>query len=392
MALRLGDYAIRGEIRNTNRNSVCGYIEVLEQSDGDGESGGSSESRRPAALYLSLTGNLEGNLEGKAFRFLVREEDRPNPPAAFEPDAGIGWQQIGAMGQSSYRMVRIPLVPVEELYQARRRGEEPPEERKPSLYLEWYSQNGRVVLELINPVLEFEGEYSALADPEPDPVPFHDESGLPQILMLQQTDDGDFEETDISAEIAAEDAAEDDADEFDLFPEGLEDQIRSSACGTDDFCPDTDEAGAGEFEDDAAKSPTLRDWEDVIPGIDPETKAMYEQWDEVLHGTKDEPLTWLFEAPLYLPRPADVVDEEHAWVVLRSLLTAMARRGVAFDMCCHFTAMQAYRLLVDELLPDAGVHPNLVASGFIRHYSSWESCPECVAELEAECRANHPDE
>ncbi len=78
---------------------------------------------------------------------------------------------------------------------------------------------------------------------------------------------------------------------------------------------------------------------------------MYEEWDEVIYGTKDEPLTWLFEEPLCLPKPDDVGDETHAWQVLSALLTAMALRGVAFDMCPHFTAMQAYRLLINELLP-----------------------------------------
>ncbi|MCA9012646.1 MAG: hypothetical protein KDB01_23000 [Planctomycetaceae bacterium] len=69
--------------------------------------------------------------------------------------------------------------------------------------------------------------------------------------------------------------------------------------------------------------------------------------------------------------------------MLSALLTAMALRGVAFDMCPHFTAMQAYRLLINDLLPKAGAHPNLAATGFVKHYCSWEYCEECDAEFEA---------
>jgi hypothetical protein len=127
---------------------------------------------------------------------------------------------------------------------------------------------------------------------------------------------------------------------------------------------------------------TPRDWSEVIPGIDPATKAMYEEWDEVIYGTKDEPLTWLFEEPLCLPKPNALRDEAHAWQVLSSLLAAMALRGVAFDMCPHFTAERAYELLIDELLPRAGVHPNLAATGFVKHYCSWEYCEECDAEFD----------
>jgi hypothetical protein len=53
-------------------------------------------------------------------------------------------------------------------------------------------------------------------------------------------------------------------------------------------------------------------------------------------------------------------------------------------MCTQFTAIQAYRLLTEELLPEAEVHPNLVATGGVQHYGSWESCKECQAEFDEE--------
>ena len=109
---------------------------------------------------------------------------------------------------------------------------------------------------------------------------------------------------------------------------------------------------------------------------------MYEEWDEVTHGTKDEPLTWLFEGPLCLPKPDGIADETEAWIALNSLLAAMALRGVAFHMCEHYTAMRAYRLLIEELLPEAHVHPELLRIGFTQNYSSYEFCDACDEEMD----------
>ena len=375
MAWRIEEFVVRGEIRNGDRNTVSGWLEVLRT-----EKTGDTETVQPTLVLLSLTGNLTGELEGRTFRFEVREKDRPQPRPAI--DHSFHLQQVGAMGDDLYRMVRVPLVPVEEFIEARRRGETPPEEQRASIYLEWYSQNGRVVLELLDPKIEWEGEYCDLADPEPDEVPSQEDMGPPEITTFIRHDDGTFEIMDEPGD--AEDS-EDDADPFALFPRNLDEQIRESAgengLNKEDRLSDIDDASWVDRDAEGAGSrPRPRNWEEVIPGIDPETKAMYEEWDEVIYGTKDEPLTWLFEEPLCLPKPDDVQDETHAWQVLSSLLTAMALRGVAFDMCPHFTAMQAYRLLIDDLLPRAGAHPNLAATGFVKHYCSSEHCLDCGAE------------
>ena len=347
MARRLNDFVLRGEIRNSSRNSVSGSLEVMRT-----EKNGDTETVVQSLVVLSLTGNLAGELEGMTFRFEVRKQDLPQPRPVLEP--GFQTQQIGAMGDSVFRMVRLPLVSMEEFVEAGRRGETPPEEQRASIYLEWYSQNGRVVLELLDPKIEFEGNYCDLADPEPEAVPSPEDVGPPGITTIIRHEDGTF---DVAPESGDASEPADDADPFSLFPEDMDEQIRRSASGTID-----------------EPSPLPRDWDEVIPGIAPQTKAMFEEWDEVIYGTKDEPLTWLFEEPLCLPRPDDLRDEAHAWQVLSSLLTAMALRGVAFDMCPHFTAMRAYRLLIEDLLPRAGVHPNLAATGFVKHYCSWEHC------------------
>ena len=387
MAWRLNDFVVRGEIRNGARNSVSGWLEVLRK-----EKHGGTETIEPSLVMLAFTGNLSGELEGRTFRFEVKERDLPQPRPVLEKP--FRSDQVGAMGDCVYRMVRVPLIPLDEFLEARERGETPPEEQRRSVYLEWYSQDGRVVLELLDPKIEFEGDYRDLADPEPEPVPSPEDVGPPEITTVIRNDDRTFDVTRESGDLSE---TTDDADPFALFPPNLEDQIRLSASdpdlgsGSSDYSELVEYPWPDESSENEQTSATTRSWDEVIPGIDPETKAMYEQWDEVVHGTKDEPLTWLFEEPLCLPKPDDVRDEQHAWEVLLSLLTAMALRGVAFDMCPHFTALQAYRLLIEDLLPEAGVHPQLVSTGFVQHYSSWESCPVCEAEFEEDYRKRNPE-
>ena len=395
MAQRLEEFVLRGEIRNGSRNSVSGWLEVLRAESYEGK-----ETVEPALIMLSFTGNLGGELEGLTFRFEVRECDLPNPRPVLE--AAFQSQQIGAMGDSVFRMVRVPLVPIDEFLEACRRGETPPEEQRASIYLEWHSQNGRVVLELLDPKLEFEGEYKELGDPEPEALPSSDDFSPPEITTIIRNTDGTFDLIDDNGDANEPLEADDDSDPFSLFPKNLEQQIHESASDAIDvdsilsFDNDAadDDSEAADDDDIGPDSmlsldsqshpsaPIPRDWSEVIPGIDPATKAMYEEWDEVIYGTKDEPLTWLFEEPLCLPKPNALRDEEHAWQVLSSLLAAMALQGVAFDMCPHYTAMRAYELLIDDLLPRAGVHPNLAATGFVKHYCSWEFCQECDAEFE----------
>lgn len=385
MACRIHEYVLRGEIRAATRNCVSGWLEVLRTQTARDK----SVSVQPSTVVLSFTGNVNGELAGRNFRFEVRPENLPAPRPVL--DESFATQQIGVVGDMQYRIVRVPLVPIPEFIAARERGESPPEEQQPSLYLEWYSQNGRVVLDLVNPIIEFEGSDQHLADPQPEPLPesFPD---VPGITMIEQQADGSYRDVDLS-----DLDADDDDDPYQLFDDDLESQLQSSldADLPEDGAQSVDvliEESVADDMDPWQPPPEPRDWAEVIPGIDPETKAMYEQWDEVIYGTKIVPLTWLFESPLQLPRPADVRDEEHAWQALHQLLMAMAQRGVAFDMCRHFTAQQAYSLLIDELLPEAGVHPDLVATGFIQHFSSSERCPLCEAEFDEEWKRTHPAE
>ena len=74
------------------------------------------------------------------------------------------------------------------------------------------------------------------------------------------------------------------------------------------------------------------------------------------------------------------------------LLTRLALHGVALDMCEHYTALDSYRLLIEEILPEAQIHPQLCSTGFIQHYATWEHCAVCAAEFDAEYERRNEDD
>jgi len=371
MAHRLDTYVIQGEISNLCKNSITGRLEVLRAQTVNGRT-----VIRPALLLLSLTGYLSAGLTGQRFRFSLRQ---PLASCVKPLPDFFHSEQIGVISDSLLRMIDLPTDEKSEGPQDNPGSTSEPSgcQQRASVYLQWHSQNGTVALELLDSLIQFErienlpfgpadaGESDAVAA-----TPFS-----PAVSSFLNSDDTCFEIVADNfagtGESAADHVAERDIDDhFQLFHPDLDEQIRQSATEHSEPAPLT--------------SPfARRRWEEIIPGIDPETKRLYETWDEVLGGEKDEPLTLLFDEPLCLPTPASLQHETQAWQVLTQLLQAMALRGVAFDMCHHISAKEAYRLLIEELLPEAGVHPGLVDTGFICHFGTAEFCPHCQAEFES---------
>ena len=92
----------------------------------------------------------------------------------------------------------------------------------------------------------------------------------------------------------------------------------------------------------------------------------------------------MFDPPISLKQPDRITDEAEAAALLTVLLARLALHGVALDMCEHYTALEAYRLLIEVILPEAEIHPQLRSTGFIQHYATWEYCAACTAEFDAE--------
>jgi len=284
-------------------------------------------------IRLELAGNPSGELAGRRLKF--ETEDRPSADEAYRAAADeLQFQQIGVVAAMDLRTV----------------------EGRSCLHLEWFSQDGHIIAEIFDPVISDEAEPSA-ASVEPDE---NDESNMP--LVDDEADDP-----------------------YQLFPADLDAQLQQSM-------PEADE-------DDQPDDPTnivsegtgSRSWDEVIPGIDPETKRMYEEWDQIFDGVKDEPLSTLFDPPITLKSAGDIANEAEAEEALRTLLARLALHCVAIDICEHFEPLQTYRWLLEEILPEAQIYPRLGKTGFISHYSTFESCEKCEAEFDARYQQENGD-
>jgi len=328
MTLHLSDYVSGGEIINTNRNSVHGFIS-LRGSD------------RP--IVLQLTGNCGDRLKGLHCRFESPSSSNPHVESELEEfleQHRLAWIQIGVPAEMSF------------------------DQQTNTLHVEWYGQNGHTVVEIADPTLDFVDEEpldtdslqdSDLPDDELDEdIPRRDQGA--QIASFERTEDPELESWDHDD---AADRQTGDDDPFDLFPKDLS-------------------AGLGE----SASS----DWKSEP---DEETLALWKEWDEVFDGTKDVPLSSLFDPPLQLP-PAESLDDTEVERLFNTILIQLAQHNVAFHMCEHFTPRMGYELLRDTILREFGTHPELPRIGYTMNFDSSEFCDECEAESERRYSQRHP--
>lgn len=313
MTLYLSEYVCGGEIINSRKNSVHGYL-AFHGCD------------RP--LILQLTGNCTGEMAGQHLRFDVR----PDPdglehlPVTEEQldELRLAWMQIGITAEMIIRKEpkRLSLV--------------------------WHSQNGRTIVELDDPLLEFvDDDEKRSQDVDDDDSMDEDSSepGTPQ-ASFERIDDVDMPEMDVTSADAEED------DPFGLFPADLTDRLWS----------------------------TENEWK---PEIDDATLEKWKEWDEVFDGTKDVPLSTLFDPPLRMPN-SDALSDDEVATLFQTILAQLALHNVAFHMCEHYTPRAAYELLRTHILPEHGAHPDLPRIGYTMNFDTSEFCPECGAEYEIE--------
>ena len=367
MAWRLENSVIRGELFNLRPNSVHGWLELRGA---------------PSLVHLGLTGNMEGELSGKRVQFeteLADEDDEKTGDGgqetlerARDPDfEAIEVQQIGPTG--TMQLVRTPASNGTRKESVR-------------LTLQWFSQNGEMRIDLFNPRLEFvmedEGEKQATDD--------EDEEDDDESVFLKDSED-EFPEF-------PDDADEDDP--YGLFPPQLEEQLEGEtkspeiAAIDENALADGNPDSAAGLDDPLGEFPfeerPKRSWDEVIPGIDEQTKRLYESWDEIFEGKKDVPLCTIFDPPLTI-YPVDKLSDAEVESAFKVILRRLAMHSVALDMCEHFTPRDAYRLLVEEILPKCPVYPGLPLTGYVQHYSTWEYCRKCDDEFEANWQAEEKD-
>ncbi|MCX7013526.1 MAG: hypothetical protein NTW86_13385 [Candidatus Sumerlaeota bacterium] len=379
MSFRFSEWVAAGELFNTKRFSTHGYL-VLRDSD------------RP--MLFELTGNCAPDLAGWHIRFETRPDPmQPAPPVqkgrkkkpAVPPELkSLAWHQIGPTGLiTAARMVKWAPCSATELYHRAKAGEMPPLEWKRCLTIEWFSQNGRICLEFVDPILEFvefhriEG-VSADHPIEPKPPEFKDEDAGLGVTLIQLDDEG---RADIHQEIlssldeAGEFMARTQDDPYDLVPDDLQRQLDAQAAQTDRAIhPSTgsgQESGShGEDEDDPSTNAGQED-NDAVRSA--------ELMDALLDSDRDQPLLLLFQKPSTLPRPDDLTEKQ-AEETIQVLLGQMAMFGVAFHICEHFTAREAYRLLVEKVLQEERFYPELRGSGWVTGFMTSEWCPHCEEE------------
>lgn len=375
MAFRFDDLVEHGEIDCTRRYAIYGWIK-LRGHDGP--------------LRLQLTGRPGADLAGRKFRFESRYQrvDSEVSPDALE---GIIWEQIGPPGDftASHR-VRVVDDPLQELMRPDEQPDVLPEiEWKRCLYLEWYSQNGRVVVQLADPLIEFfesdegPGHGNDASDATAD-IPGGagladgasgaarnttpaEEAG--EFCFEEREANADFDDEPEGASAAEGEPGAIDSDEEDpwgLFPENL---LR----GFDEQALETDRQIREEGERDEAP---------------PESDLDF--FETVIEKGVGEPLSALLGDDLPLP-PHDELNDEQVESALRLLLARLALLGVALDMCEHATPRSAYRYLVEEIIPEELGHRELLHTHWIQHFSTWEGCDECAREFEEEWKRRHPD-
>lgn len=339
MAFQLGSWIVAGELINTHRNSVHGWLEL---------------QGRDTPVLLQLTGNLSPDLAGQRIRFEARHYlDMPAPDA--EGIAHIAWQQVGPTGEmTATRRVRVSSCSPREALRHRELGEPLPLEWKPCLYLEWHSQNGPVVVELIDPIMEAIDDDSAdaledepldaldnLADEAADEPPGWEENE--ELLFGESSDE--------------EEGDDEEEDPFGLLPPGLNDELERQALQTDRAILG-EATGPGDDEEEA----------DVL--------AEMQLLDHLMEYGEEVPVGDVFDTLVQLPK-ADALTEGEAETALKSLLARLALRGIALDICEHFTMRQAYRLLVDTICREEAVYPELSQTRWVQHFATHEYCPHC---------------
>ncbi len=355
MNLRLGDYVVAGELINRRPNCTHGWLALRGEE---------------TPVIFQLTGNCSPGLRGQHIRFSL-PDDRPPPAAPPLDTKQLAWQQVGPTGEIALH--------------AAANGQATD---SPRLYMEWFSQNGRVVLELIDPAIEWVAEDDddrRAAERREDAAGVADDDEA-DIFMPDRDESAEAQFDPF--EVPPPDADEDADDPYGLFPPGLDDELADDELADDDSDELPGGADSSSASGDTAPSGSApsgkRSWDEVIPGIDPETKRMYEQWDEVTEGSQDVPFTEVFDPPvkIYTADQLQALDEAAAEAALKELLTRLALLGVAVAMCEHFSTKLTYRMIAEEILPRYGVHPRLPQIGWVQHYDTSEFCRRCQEEFD----------
>ena len=276
MSLYLGDSVICGEIDNTRRNRVTGRLLLRGLNP---------------PLQLTLTGNCASDLAGRFVRFAASS-------SGLREEFDLPWFSTSQVGPTECFTAarRARIVPPDASEFFARTGSDAPEPEdawRRCLHLAWFGQNGRVVVELIDPIFEVVEE---------------------EIFFDSEN-------------------------------------------------RERDEAFADSFGDNV-----------------PNENEVKRRLKRESNGRESIRLRDLMRSPEALPRP-DELNDHASEQAARLILAELALYAVAVDMCEHCSPQQLYRLLVERILHEGEMVPDLLGSRTVQHHSTRSFCKLCAADV-----------
>jgi hypothetical protein len=337
MAFRLDDLVIAGFFCHSRRFSFHGRILLRGCED---------------PILVELTGDPAEDLRGRSFEFEVPRNDRPPTDADRERVARFRNQQIGPVGEITAARKRKTFEGSAEEFYLRSKLP-PPVHWSQCLYMEWFSQNGRVVIELADPEFRFVEAGDAPESPVgvddfPEGAEDSGAGAIPDAMGVFPDDEMDPL---AGHDVAEEEAANGEDESYGLIPDDLNRELERSARRTDREI-------AGESAD--------------------ASKAIEEceMLDDLIEHGEGTPTGKLL-AELRLPSPAEDLTESQAGQAMSAALMELALFGVAFHICEHCSIQDAYRILIEKVCAECTVFPEMRGTSFVQHFSTSDFCQHC---------------
>ena len=345
MAWRLNDLVVEGELDNTTKGLVRGWIQF---------------SDRPDPVRLFLKGDCHPDLAGWRFK-IKRRREVPDwaEPADSTPLAA---EQLGHAGDiTADQTLRDSDCPVDELLARMRAGEPPPHIMRKALYLEWYSShNGRVVIQDTRLGVERLGE-RAFELTDEDLRKKHEENEL----ALEELDDQGFHVEEVSIGPPP------------YWPsdEEIEEQFGPEVLA---ICLDPQR---GSVEEALRRLPEMGPFQptEPFPGLEIEDNIPGLPTSRPRHRKIRE----LFDPPL-TPPPASQLTEQRARIELRKMELLLLPMDIRIEVCRHFNPKFAFEWAMCSVLwanvPSALADEEEVNPVVFRSSDNCENCREELGE------------
>lgn len=319
MAYRIGDYVVYGELRNVRRYSTAGTLVLRGESETD-----------ESFLRVELTGDCDPDIKGKHIRFWPHEDYPDAQVFRAEGHKGLQLRQIGPTGtMTAEGYVRMLPCTMDEFLRRSRLGEPPPPTWVRRLYLEWFSQNGRVVVEM--------------------PGAYVEEC----VQEAPGEDDGRWQEL----------------PNLGMLP-AAEDPNRASGVGV------TVVSSGASSKPLVHRFLVSEDEDDTLP-YESDEDDMAEIWlADTFVEDPGTPLSRMIGGVGDFPRP-ETLNDDAVKASLKGLLGRLAMFGIALDVCEHFSPRACYELLIKTIIPEESGHEEMIGTGWVQHFSTWGFCPDC---------------